>query len=420
MADTRTTLIWTLRDEVSATARKLESELAKVNLTAKGLGKQMGGAAASMVGFINPTYAAIGAGVALVGFLADATAAAAEEEINVKKLGQALQTSVPHWAGSTTAVEGHIRAMEDLAFSDDAARDSLALLVTSTKNVEKAYHLQAIAANIARLKNVDLNTATVAVIKLSQGSTREMKALGIAVDDTATATDNLGKVEAAVNGQAQAYMDTTVGKIEKMKIKMHDTEESIGAALLPVQSGFLDFVSQGLDGWGMLGDAITHAQGHLTDMDKETAQLALDTETNTEKMKASWADAADAPKPYQKSLEALMVDLRWIIANQSFDDTSASGPGRNPVQRKPGRRSAHQQPRAGGGPVRAGEEYLIGEQGPEVLVMGNRNGFVMANGAGGDTVVHTNLYIDGKVVAQQVDRHLYRRLQRSPATIGSG
>lgn len=50
------------------------------------------------------------------------------------------------------------------------------------------------------------------------------------------------------------------------------------------------------------------------------------------------------------------------------------------------------QARAAGGPVRAGETYLVGENGPELLQMGNANGNVIPNhalgGGGGSTVVN--------------------------------
>ena len=40
-------------------------------------------------------------------------------------------------------------------------------------------------------------------------------------------------------------------------------------------------------------------------------------------------------------------------------------------------------PRAGGGPVMSGGAYLVGERGPELLVMGNRSGSIIPNGGGG-------------------------------------
>jgi phage-related minor tail protein len=62
--------------------------------------------------------------------------------------------------------------------------------------------------------------------------------------------------------------------------------------------------------------------------------------------------------------------------------------------------------RAGGGAVSAGGAYLVGEQGPEVLVMGGRPGAVVPNamlstGGGGFAPV-THVHIDARTDAAQV------------------
>ncbi len=46
--------------------------------------------------------------------------------------------------------------------------------------------------------------------------------------------------------------------------------------------------------------------------------------------------------------------------------------------------------RASGGPVSAGGAYLVGERGPEMLVMGSSSGTIVPNGAGGGVTI--NLY----------------------------
>ena len=45
--------------------------------------------------------------------------------------------------------------------------------------------------------------------------------------------------------------------------------------------------------------------------------------------------------------------------------------------------------RAGGGPVSAGGAYVVGERGPELLMMGNRGGSIVPNGGMGGSVVMT-------------------------------
>ena len=73
--------------------------------------------------------------------------------------------------------------------------------------------------------------------------------------------------------------------------------------------------------------------------------------------------------------------------------------------------------RATGGPVLPGMTYLVGEQGPEMLLMGANGGFVVPSanpngdgggGSGNGSPVVIQLNLDGRVIAQIVDEHLYR------------
>ena len=61
--------------------------------------------------------------------------------------------------------------------------------------------------------------------------------------------------------------------------------------------------------------------------------------------------------------------------------------------------------RASGGPVRAGQTYLVGEKGPELLTMGSNRGFITPNnkiGGGGDNttnIVNVSVDASGSQVA---------------------
>lgn len=77
--------------------------------------------------------------------------------------------------------------------------------------------------------------------------------------------------------------------------------------------------------------------------------------------------------------------------------------------------------RASGGPVRAGNAYIVGERGPELLTMGG-SGYVHANGSwgGGGTVVNNfNIYVAGSVTSENdlVDK-IRGGLQRRGTQVG--
>lgn len=73
--------------------------------------------------------------------------------------------------------------------------------------------------------------------------------------------------------------------------------------------------------------------------------------------------------------------------------------------------------RAHGGPVSAGEQYVVGERGPEVLTMGSRSGHITPNheAGGGDMVAEIHIEIGGEVVRviRQEIRTDKRKLKRT-------
>lgn len=77
--------------------------------------------------------------------------------------------------------------------------------------------------------------------------------------------------------------------------------------------------------------------------------------------------------------------------------------------------------RASGGP--ASGLTWVGEEGPELVnlptgshVYSNPQSMAMAGG--GTSTVHTHIYLDGRQIAESVDRHQFNRLQRAPVTAG--
>lgn len=83
---------------------------------------------------------------------------------------------------------------------------------------------------------------------------------------------------------------------------------------------------------------------------------------------------------------------------------------------------------AQGGPVMPFGTYHVGEEGPETLVMGARGGFVIPGaaghsgrgGGGGGSPVTIALQLDGRTVAEVVDRHLYYKAARAPQSPYAG
>lgn len=323
-----------------------------------------------------PSGLALATGVgAVVGGLALAVRSAAEEQKGIARLDEALKANVKGWDGNRDAIEKVISKREDLSFSDGELRDSLSVLVTSTGDVTKALDLQQLAMDLARARGVSLEAASQAVAKATQGSTKELKAMGLAIDDGATATENLLTIQKATAGQAETYAKTMNGKWDTFQNKIGDVVEDIGSALLPVLEGLVDFATT---------DLIPIIQGVVGVIGQIAAIV----------------------DEVRVALDKLFAVGEYGKTHFDFGKAS-SGP------------LAHH---AAGGRVAPGWS-MFGETGPELVHMdapgdafsAAETSRMVAGGDGQPAVIQVQL--DGKTIAEVVDAHLYY-LARRAAPIG--
>ena len=204
------------------------------------LGRLRGGA--GKLGTAFKTLAKVGIGgvvvgiAAAVGFLGLATKAAADEQKGIARLTATLKANVKGFDGNSAAIERVISKREELGFSDDAQRASLAILVTKYKDVAKAQDIQAVAMDVARLKGIDLEAATQLVSKGLDGNRKMLKQLGIELPKTATEQEILTAIQKKAAGQADAYGKTAAGAQEAFGIAIDNVTEDIGAGLLPIMT----------------------------------------------------------------------------------------------------------------------------------------------------------------------------------------
>lgn len=217
------------------------------------IAKKGGGLGSVFSSILNPLgLLTVGIG-ALGGGLALAAKAAAEEQVGVERLNVALDNSVADYMGRTAAVNAAIAAAEKMAFSDDAARDSLAMLVGVTKSVTGAQEAQAGAMDLARLKGISLEESTAILMGAFNGKTKALEKMGVSLKKGASDTEILAAVQKLAGGQAQAYAGTTAGAMDRLKTSFGNALENIGAVILPrvteALSGLADFVaSDGFQG----------------------------------------------------------------------------------------------------------------------------------------------------------------------------
>jgi hypothetical protein len=193
----------------------------------KGVGMGIG------MGALNLATDAVGA---FVGQLDDAAKAYREDQASQVKLGQALKNNVANWNGNTDAIEQVIGAQMRLGFGDEEQRDSLSKLVGSTKDITEAQKWQVAAMDLARLKGIDLASATDMMMKASQGNFKALKSVGISLDKNATSADAYAAIMGVAGGQAEAFANTSEGKQLAAQNKVGEAWERIG--------GVVDQISQ--------------------------------------------------------------------------------------------------------------------------------------------------------------------------------
>ncbi len=227
MAERTTTLAFILKDSASKGMREL-------NKTARSLEKTAGSLNAPFAAAAKGFAIAGAAAVAVGGAMFAAAKAAAEEDASIARLNATISANTKITDAQTKEMDAAIEARQNLAFSDDALRDSLSRLVPRTKDVSKAIELQAIAMDFARLRGVDLSTASDLVGKVFSGNTSILSRYGFTVEKGTTATQALAMIQKAAAGQAEAYGQTTQGAMESIQIAIDNIVEDIGRVVLPI------------------------------------------------------------------------------------------------------------------------------------------------------------------------------------------
>jgi hypothetical protein len=372
VVDTTTTLTWLLRDQVSGTAKRINGQLDQLGLKAtKGTGP-MGRLSKATGGLITPMNLLLAAGVGVVGVLGNMIEGAIEDEKVNAKLLASLKANVKGFDGSTDAIDRYIDKQTDLGFMDEQVADSLAQLVTATGDVTEAQTFQAAAMDLARLKGVDLATATDALTKIEGGSFRILKSLGIELDKGATKTDALAAVQAAAAGQATAFANTTSGAMAKITAKIDAAKDKIGAFLLPVFEAIVSFLADDFIPWiGTVADAIKPA---------------------TDAVGGFLSNVLAGIRAFQHLASLTSSKKRVMETISGYQGAMQPSP------------STRGYAEGGWVGLRGPELAMVGERGPE---------YIVPNGGGTGIGAHTHpIVIDGRELWGTMTGHAYAELSR--------
>jgi len=196
-----------------------------------------------------PAAAALGSVTAA---LTLAVKAAAEDEAQQAQLALTLENV-------TGATDKQVKATEDMISSmsratgtaDSELRPALAVLVTGTKDVATATDALALAQDIAIGSGKSLGEVSDALAKAYGGNMKGLQALSpemkSLIKDGASLDDVMNILGGTFGGAAATAANTAAGKFKILKNSLDETQESIGAALLPVVQAVLPVLQKFAD-----------------------------------------------------------------------------------------------------------------------------------------------------------------------------
>ena len=190
---------------------------------------------------------------AVAGALGLAAKAAAEDEQQQAILANTMQNVVGATDATVAATEDMIAAMSRATgTADSELRPAFAALLVGTKNVGEATDALSLAQDISIATGTDLATVSDALAKAYAGNMKGLQALSPEMKGMIKEGADLDTVMMALNdnfgGAAARSADTAAGKFKILKNSLAETQESIGAALLPVLQKVLPYL-QAMADW---------------------------------------------------------------------------------------------------------------------------------------------------------------------------
>ena len=177
------------------------------------------------------------------------TISAAEESQRV--LGQtqvAVRKSGLSWAQYGEQIRQAALAESNLSgFDDERLLGTFSLLVRRTGDVNRALQLNALAADVARGRNISLESAAQLVIKASIGQAGALRRMGINAKLGSTGLQLIDMLSKKYAGSAEAYGQTAAGAQDRFRVAVQNLQEAIGAGLLPEITKLLNPLSNWLN-----------------------------------------------------------------------------------------------------------------------------------------------------------------------------
>jgi len=173
--------------------------------------------------------------------------AAAEDQKSAALLARQLKVT-------TKATDAQVKATEDFILkmslangvADDELRPSLSKLVRGTKDLGKAQKLLALSLDIAKGSGKSLSQVTDSISKALGGNMGALSRLSPEVKQMVKDHKSLDQILQALGktyaGSATTAANTFQGRMDRLKVAINETKESIGYALMPIFETMVAFI----------------------------------------------------------------------------------------------------------------------------------------------------------------------------------
>ncbi|MEW6582732.1 MAG: hypothetical protein AB1416_08230 [Actinomycetota bacterium] len=197
-----------------------------------------------------------------VQFGRDSAQAAIDAEASSVRVARSVKNAGVAYEAFQAEIDRTIQAQSRLSgFDDEDLADSFGRLIGQTRNVAEALKLNALAADVARGRQIDLAAAQGIVSRAYNGQLMSLKRLGILIPPVTTAQDKLrastdhataaqkaaakeqdriATRQAAIaeltrrfGGQAREFGDTTAGAVARAQVAWENLQEEVGGKVAP-------------------------------------------------------------------------------------------------------------------------------------------------------------------------------------------
>ena len=186
---------------------------------------------------LGKSIAGVFAAQKVVSFFASSVKGALDDQ----KAQVQLEKSIRNTTNATSAqIAGLNQFIQKTQFStgvlDDQLRPALNRLVLATGDVEKSQKLVGLALDISAGTGKDLESVTAALSKAAGGQYTALQRLGVGLSKATLETKDLdtitGVLSGKFSGQAAAAADTLAGKVQILRARFIDMQETIGFGLI--------------------------------------------------------------------------------------------------------------------------------------------------------------------------------------------